>query len=192
MTPHQRIVYVEDEELQLSSDEVRVLLEARAARLATAYFDPQPEGETVQLATFSRAGRRYGIEVDCLVEIRHLGAYAPVPGVPPVFVGVIHLRGDIVAVVDLAVLFDGSSADRSAEPFAVVVEAGGVVSAFLADSVDDVADVAAAEIHPPLSTFSGVRARAIRGIARGTVAILDCDALLGDETLRVGAEPQQE
>ena len=73
-------------------------------------------------------------------------------------------------------------------PFA----AAGVVSAFLADSVDDVAEVPVVEIHPPLSTFAGVRARAIRGLARGTVAILDVEALLDDEALRVGSEAQQE
>lgn len=182
-----------DDELQLSEAQVRAILSDRAAKLATAYAaQSEPTGDRVQLIAFARGEHRYAVELRFLTEIRPLGAVARVPGVPAYYAGVIQLRGDIVAVLDIARLF-GGEVGTTADPFAVMVTApGDAAAALLADSVDDVVDVPAERVHPPLASFTSSRERYIRGLTEDGLAILDVGRLLGDEWLRVNHDSTEE
>jgi len=187
-----RMPVAPDEELHLSEAQVRAILANRAAKLADAYSQvADSTAQQVQLIAFGRGEHRYGVELRFLTEIRPLSTVTRVPGVPPFFSGVIQLRGDIIAVVDIAVLF-GASPSSVTDRFAVVVSSGDVAAALLADSVDDVVDLPAERIHPPLTTFTQSRERYIRGLTEDGLALLDVERLLGDEWLRVRHESAEE
>jgi purine-binding chemotaxis protein CheW len=182
-----------DDELQLSAAEVRAILADRATKLARAYAQTSDShASEVQLIAFGRGDQRYGVELRHLTEIRPLADLTPVPGLPAYYSGVIQLRGEIVAVMDIAALFGGEAADAPEERFAVVVAAGDVASALLADSVDDVLELAPELVHPPLATFTDSRERYIRGLTEDALAILDVEKLLGDDWLRVVQEQTEE
>lgn len=193
MDPRAPIAIAPDEELQLSSAQVRAILDARAAKLARG-FDPAAgsPAELMHLIAFSRGAHHYGVPLERLAEIRPLPSWTPVPGVPAVFVGVIQLRGEILAVVDLAVLFGAEAAERPNEPIGIIVSVDGVAAALLADAVDDVYDLTPERIHPPLATFSAARQRYISGLSDEGVAVVDVDKLLRDGWLRVSHEPHEE
>jgi purine-binding chemotaxis protein CheW len=193
MDPNSRIEVAADDELQLSPLQVRAILSDRATKLAQTYGQTADQAaKQVGLIAFSRGVHRYGIELDYLTEIRPLDSWTPVPGIPDHFLGVIALRGEIVAVIDIAVVFGGTPTVGNGERFAVVVTAGGVAAALLADSVDDVHDLLPEQIHPPLTTFTHSRERYIRGLTEEGIALLDVEKLLGDELLRVSQEPTEE
>jgi purine-binding chemotaxis protein CheW len=193
MDRNPRIEIAADEELQLSPMQVRAILADRATKLARAYTQPSEQSaEHVGLIAFSRGVHRYGIELAHLTEIRPLESWTPVPGIPEFFLGVIALRGEIVAVIDIALLFGGATPEHDGERFAVVVSAGDVMAALLADSVDDVHDLLPEQIHPPLTTFTHTRERYIRGLTEEGIALLDVEKLLGDEWLRVSQEQSEE
>ncbi|MCC6744039.1 MAG: purine-binding chemotaxis protein CheW [Acidobacteria bacterium] len=182
-----------DDELQLSAAQVEVILAERAARLAVTYVpSTDADIEHVHLIAFSRGEHRYGIELAYLSEIRPVTRCTPVPGVPPFYVGVIHVRGDIIAVLDIAVLFGREPGIAADEQFAIVVSAGDVTAGLLADSVDDVHDLQPGRIHPPLTTFTDRRERYISGLSQDGVSILDVDKLLHDERLWVRQETSEE
>jgi len=189
--PH--IEIAPDDELQLNSAQVRAILADRALKLASGYAQAAERADrNVHLIAFSRGEHRYGVELKNLTEIRPLVDWTPVPGIPSFYLGVTQLRGEIIAVVDIAVLF-GSALDVDVgERFGVVVTAGDVATALLADTVDDVHDLAPEQIHPPLTTFATTRERYIRGLTEDGLAILDVERLLGDEWLRVSHEPLEE
>jgi len=193
MEQNPRIQIAPDDELQLSADEVRAILADRAVKLAAGYAQvAERAGRHVQLIAFSRGEHRYGIELRNLTEIRPLVSWTPVPGIPGYFLGVTQLRGDIIAVLDIAVLFGSATEGDAGERFGVVVTAGDVAAALLADTVDDVHDLAPEQIHPPLTTFANTRERYIRGLTEDGLAILDVERLLGDEWLRVSHEPTED
>ena len=193
MTRNKPIQIAEDEELRLSSEQVQAVLAERAAKLAHVYAQPaESDAERVHLIAFSRGAHRYGVELRHLTEILPLEGWTPVPGVPEFLLGVIHLRGEIVAVVDLVPLFAAAPAAPPEEKFAVVVASGDVTTALLADSVDDVHDLTPDQIHPPLTTFNQPRERYIRGIADGGVSVVDVKKLLADDWLRVNHDDSQE
>ena len=193
MDPNSRIEVAPDDELQLSPLQVRAILSDRATKLAQTYAQAAESGVAqVGLIAFSRGVHRYGIELDYLTEIRPLESWTPVPGIPDHFPGVIALRGEIVAVIDIAVVFGGAADTGDGERFAVIVTAGDVTADLLADAVDDVHDLLPEQIHPPLSTFTHSRERYIRGLTEEGIALLDVEKLLGDEWLRVSQEPTEE
>jgi chemotaxis signal transduction protein len=78
--------------------------------------------------------------VEHVIEVADLGAVAPVPGAPPEILGVTDLRGQIVPVVDLAMLLGVS---RTQPPRRMLlVEALGGRAGFAIDEVIDVAELA--------------------------------------------------
>jgi purine-binding chemotaxis protein CheW len=193
MEQNPRIQIAPDEELQLSSAEVRAILADRASKLASGYAQvAEAADRNVHLIAFSRGEHRYGVELKNLTEIRPLVSWTPVPGIPSYYLGVTQLRGEIIAVVDIAVLFGAAVEPSAGERFGVVVMAGDVATALLADTVDDVHDLAPEHIHPPLATFDTTRERYIRGLTEDGLAILDVERLLGDEWLRVSQEPLED
>ena len=56
---------------------------------------------TRQFATFSLDGLLFGIEVGRIQEVLSYQEMTPVPLAPPAVLGLINLRGQIVAAVDL-------------------------------------------------------------------------------------------
>jgi purine-binding chemotaxis protein CheW len=60
------------------------------------------------------AGERYALPVDDVLEIAEYGEVAPVPGAPATVLGVRNLRGNVLAVLDLAVVFGIERADLPA------------------------------------------------------------------------------
>ena len=188
-----RFTIAPDDELQLSVAQVEAILAERASKLAITYTpSSHTDIEQVHLIAFSRGDHRYGIELSFLSEIRPVTRCTPVPGVPPFYIGVIHVRGDIIAVLDIAVLFGREPGPAEGEQFAIVVSSGDVTAGLLADSVDDVHDLLPGRIHPPLTTFTDRRERYISGLRQDGVSILDVDKLLHDERLWVRQEPSEE
>jgi purine-binding chemotaxis protein CheW len=190
MSLNERIAVAGDEELELSSDEVRLLLLERARKLAQSYAEVAESGAAhVQLITFSRGAHKYAVELRYLTEIRPLTGWTPIPGVPAFYEGVIQVRGEIIALVDITTLFEGAqeaaASDRGAERFAVVLTSGATTMALLADTVDDVHDVRPDRIHPPLATFTSSRERYLKALVESGPAVVDVEKLLGDERLWV-------
>lgn len=188
-----RLPIAPDDELQLTSAQVEAILADRASKLAIALTpSTHSDIDQVHLIAFSRGEHRYGIELAFLSEIRPVIRCTPVPGIPPFYVGVIQVRGEIIAVLDIAVLFGREPGAAAGDQFAIVVTSGDVTAGLLADSVDDVHDLLPGRIHPPLTTFTDRRERYISGLSQDGVSILDVDKLLHDERLWIRQETSEE
>jgi purine-binding chemotaxis protein CheW len=190
MSLNERISVAGDDELELTPDEVRHVLNERARKLSQAYAETADSTEeNLQLITFSRGSHRYAVDLQVLTEIRPLATWTRVPGIPDYFEGVIQVRGEIIALVDIVTLFEGMRSETDNDPtlecFAVVVSTAAATMALLADSVDDVHDVRPERVHPPLATFRDSRGRYIKAIVEDGPAIIDVEKLLGDERLWV-------
>lgn len=84
-------------------------------------------------------GEHYALPVEGVLEVAELGDVTPVPGAPPSVVGVRNLRGKLITVADLAILF---GLDRRGDSQRIVVAEDGDRWAGLAvESVLDVATV---------------------------------------------------
>jgi purine-binding chemotaxis protein CheW len=81
-------------------------------------------------------GEHYALAVAGVREIAEFGQITPVPGAQTAVLGVWNLRGDVMAVLDLATLL---GLERDAEPGRIIVAEDGELHAGLA--VESVLDV---------------------------------------------------
>jgi purine-binding chemotaxis protein CheW len=161
----------------------RALLEARARRLAVPLPQPPRPGELLDVVIFSLARERYAIETRVLREIVALTDYTPVPGAADFLVGVINLRGEILAVVDLRRFFNLPDRGLGDQSRVLVLGMEGKELGVLADSAHEVQRLRADQIISlPPAAPSGGRAY-LRGVTEDALLVLDGERLLRDPRL---------
>lgn len=166
----------------------------------TAAHTAAPAAEPAQYLTFLLGQEQFAIGILAIKEIIEYHGVTEVPMMPPSVRGVINLRGAVVPVVDLQARFGRPSSAATKRTCVVIVE----VSAgserhtvgLVVDAVNEVIDIAAADIEPPPSFGARLRSDFIHGVGkvRGKfVLLLDVDrAVAVDELSGVIAESEEE
>lgn len=144
-----------------------------------------PPGDARYLLVFRVDGSLYALGGELVDHVCERGRIVPVPTAPACFAGIVHERGRVLPVVDLARIF-GADAARAADDYRrfVVATLGGRPLALLAHEVLGLRAVAAGELRPA-SRGDAVAAGEF-ALARGVITLLDPDELL--HRLRAGAE----
>ncbi len=168
-------------------DVVRILRE-RAQALARPPEAMEMPGELMDLVVFIVGGERYGIETGQILEVISLQGLTPLPGAPPVFLGVVNSRGRILPVADLRRLFGSAGHGVGAGGRAVVVDGAGVAFGIYADAVAGIVRVSSAHLAPPPSALRAGRQRLIRGVTEEMVAVVDVEAMARDPRIVVNEE----
>jgi purine-binding chemotaxis protein CheW len=157
-----------------SAEQAPSLLDARAARYARAEAEPPAIERTV--VTFVRNGSRYGVSLEELREIRALAHWCRLPGASNVVPGVVHYRGELLSLMDLAALSSGSS-DASRASWMLVIEQAGERLGLMADEVTDVLSLeAGSTLALPLTM--GSAADTFVGMTVDGVLIVDTGRLM--------------
>jgi purine-binding chemotaxis protein CheW len=165
-------------------EEVRRVLGARAR--AAARVPARPDAaELLEVLVFSLAGETYGVEISHVREVCQLRDLTTVPCTPAFVAGVMNLRGRIVAAIDLRTFFDLPARGLTELNRVIVLGGGEGELGLLADSIDGVRSVRAADLQGGLATLTGIRERFLKGIAGQMLAVLDGDRLLADPGLKV-------
>jgi len=108
-----------EQALAPSPAQAQALLAARAQRaaLAARHQAPRP----TRYLTFRLATTRCALEVTYVREVCHYQAPAPLPGVPPYVLGLAAVRGELLAVFDLAQLLALEATPSQEPPYLLVV-----------------------------------------------------------------------
>ncbi len=127
---------------------------------------------------FTLSGHRYALDTAWAGEVIPLGMLTRLPGAPAGVSGLLNLRGEIVAAIDLDALLDRprqsepAGAGAARRPWAVLVRRERVEAAFLADSVEAVEEDA--PLEPTLVALEPGLASLASGTARyaGRIAVV--------------------
>jgi purine-binding chemotaxis protein CheW len=116
-------------------------------------------------------------------EILDLQPLSPLPNAPRDLLGMIDVRGEGLAVLDLAdrLGFAARGADAGDARILVLERAGQAPVGVIADRVRDVLEIPPDQVDPPPAIPGGWRPDAVHGVARldGRIAyVLDLDAIL--------------
>lgn len=98
-----------------------------------------------QYVTFRAGGLFFGVDVLKVQEIIRYQSMTPVPLAPAAVRGLINLRGQIIAAVDLRSILRLEQRNDEEKPMNVVIRAGEETVSLLVDSIGDVIEVAPAE-----------------------------------------------
>lgn len=116
-----------------------------------------------QFCTFFLEGLFFGVEVDKVQEvIRHLPT-TRVPLAPEVIGGLINLRGQIVAALDLRRRLELPARPVGQTPMNVVVRSDDGAVSFLVDEIGDVVEVEEQDFERVPDTLRGTTRELIRG-----------------------------
>lgn len=138
-----------------------------------------------QFLSFKLAGSDCAVGILQVREILQYEAITRVPSVPACIRGVINLRGAVVPVLDLAVKFGLPETPVTKRTCILIAEAAlggdrGVVGV-MADAVQEVLELAPADIEPPPSFGTQVRVDYLAGLGKapgGFVLLLDLDRII--------------
>ncbi|HSI57422.1 MAG TPA: chemotaxis protein CheW, partial [Ideonella sp.] len=131
-----------------------------------------------QYLTFMLAGEPYAIGILAIKEIIEYHSLTEVPMMPACVRGVINLRGAVVPVMDLLARFGRAPSPVSKRTCIVIVEieqeGERQVVGVVVDAVNEVLDIAAADIEPAPSFGARIRSDFIAGMGkvRGKFVIL--------------------
>src|SRR5512138_2494155 len=139
----------------------------------------------VQHLSFAVAGTTFGIPILRVKEILQYDTETRVPGTPGSVRGVINVRGAVVPVVDLGVKFGKAEVVPTPRTCVLVVEAitkdGSLTFGVIADKVNEVVDLAPADIEPSPTFGNGTAVEYLHGmgkVGKDFVLLLDVDAAL--------------
>jgi purine-binding chemotaxis protein CheW len=163
-----------EEALAESPARIEAVYRQRAVRLANKQTDLSPASAGLPVLVFRLAQERYAIELKELAEVLPFARCAAVPGAPPRFLGVINVRGELRAVLDLCRLFGLSEDAGNNLGFVLVLRGREREIGLKVDRIEELR-----EIRPEALTFP-VQGKYSKGLAAGAVTLVDIDAVLAE------------
>jgi len=137
-----------------------------------------------QLITFEIGGRRLGIDIMAVREIRAWSPATPLPNAPAHVGGVLNLRGVILPVMDLRQQLGWGKTDPDGRHVIIVIRIGEHLRGLVVDAVHDIVTIAPEDIQPVPEVGAAVSARFLQGIANlgdRLIMIMDLDRLDSSE-----------
>ncbi len=139
-----------------------------------------------EFLTFTLGAEEYGVDILKVQEIRGYDAVTRIPDTPDFIKGVVNLRGAIVPVVDLRLKLRLGSAEYNSFTVMIVLNIARRVVGVVVDSVSDVIQLTAEQMHAAPEFGGQVDTRFISGL--GTVdqrmlILLDIEKLLSSQDL---------
>jgi purine-binding chemotaxis protein CheW len=168
-----------------SQERVQHILEARARALAKPQ-DAELRRGVKEVLVIRVGDERYGIAIEHVREVRSLESVTPVPGLPPLWAGLVNLRGVLYPVLDTADYLrlnpDGDKREI------VLVSSPTVIVGMTADEVFGMRSLMPAEIGPPLEAKGDTENGVVSGVTADLLLLLDAEAMLRDPRLVVDEE----
>jgi purine-binding chemotaxis protein CheW len=120
--------------------------------------------DEARMVTFELDGRLYGVDVNAVQEVLRGQTRTRVPLAPTSLAGLINLRGQVLAAMDLREVLGLPPRGADApEPMLVVIRVDGEPIALLVDRIGAVVDVNADSFEAPPDTLTGPTRDLIRG-----------------------------
>jgi purine-binding chemotaxis protein CheW len=150
-------------------------------------MNAEVEAAKREFLTCKLGDETYAVDILQVQEIREVNEVTRVPHVAPFVRGVINLRGAIVPIVDLGLMFGFPEPSKLAGASAIVLSVDGRLVGLVVSSVSDVLALADDEIAPTPELGTRAIAAAIAGIgtrrdapgaAAESVLLLDVDYVM--------------
>ncbi|MEM5948429.1 CheR family methyltransferase [Spirochaetia bacterium 38H-sp] len=137
-----------------------------------------------RMVTFSLGGRDYGIDILKIKEIAKFSNYTYVPNCPSFVKGVYNLRGEIISVIDLRILFNLPYEKSNGVENGLIIYLPDSIVGVVVDKIDKVVAIPSRIIQPPHPLFGDINVKFISGVVEHEgrlYIILDIEKVLGKE-----------
>jgi purine-binding chemotaxis protein CheW len=139
-----------------------------------------------KMITFSLGGKDYGIDIMKVKEISKASKFTFVPNSIPFVKGVYNLRGDIISVIDLRVMFNLPVSENTGAPEnMIILRLEDNVLGVIVDTIDKVVGISSTKIQPPHPLFGDINIKFIKGIVENDdklYIILDVESIFDQKS----------
>lgn len=177
------------DEIITISDKEQIFLH-RARTLANEPRRGLAAKPSLSAVVFMLSRETYAVESIYVREVLPFKEVTPLPSTPPFVLGLINVRGQILSLIDLRVLFDLPRQPATAAAKVIVLRAGDMDVGVLAEAVVGACSIPLDEIRPALPTMTGLRERSLRGIAGEALLLLAANKLLSDDAIIVNQQEE--
>ena len=175
LSPFPEIVATES----LAPEDQQQVLQARARLLARPRLkQPETTGATLQVVQFLVNDETYAFDAIFLREVYRMKECTRIPGAPSHVLGVINVRGLMVALIDLHLLFGLPSHHRAERDQVLIVQAKGKEVGILTDGTLGMRALPVERIHPVPPMVTDSRAMYLRGVANEHLVIINMERVL--------------
>ena len=164
------------------------ILRARAQALARAPESVAPADTLLEILEFRLGHERYAAETSHVQEVYPLKDLTPLPCTPAFVLGIVNLRGRIVAVLDLRRLFSLPDPNLPEKQRIILIQVGEMEFGLLADLIVGVSSLPRESLQPPLPTQSGIKADYLKGVTADHLVVLDLARIAADPHIIVHDE----
>ena len=161
-----RLIMLVDLGKLLSAEEKNQLSDATGNKMEETDRTVKARDDEVQLVCFRLAKEEYAISIMKVQEIIRVGQITALPNAPVHISGIINLRGSVLPVIDMRVLFNMATSERTEQNRIVVVDIAGKTTGLIVDSVSEVLRVAKSQIEPPPTLIADSDTHYIDGVAK--------------------------
>ena len=169
--------------LELSPERARAVMDERARLLARPQAVSPAPTEVLETLTFALGHERYAVESKHVREVVRLVDFTPVPGAPEFLLGVMNLRGEVLAIADLRKFFGVPQPGLTDLARVVVLGAEHAELGVLADEAHELRILSVAELLEPPGSVAGIDREYLLGVTRDALIVLDGARLLADPRL---------
>ena len=143
------------------------------------------EGEYL---TFVLGNEEYGIEILKVQEIRGYDTVTKIANTPEFIKGVINLRGSIVPIIDLRILFHLGEVEYNQFTVVIILNVKNRIMGIVVDGVSDVISLQASQISPVPDLVTSISTKYLVGL--GTVndhmlILVDIEQLMTSQELAI-------
>lgn len=171
-----------------SVPDARQILHARAQALARPVVQAPAADTMLELLEFRLAQERYALESRHVHEVYPLRNLTPLPCTPPFVLGIVHVRGRIIPVINIKKFFDLPDQGLTDLNRLILVRGHDLELGLLADTIVGVYSISAGSLQPSLPTLTGIRSDYLKGVSAARLVVLDLERMLADPKLIVNEE----
>ncbi|MFO8065647.1 MAG: CheR family methyltransferase [Spirochaetota bacterium] len=149
--------------------------------------DEEEKGEQIdfKMVTFSLGGKDYAVDIMKVKEIAKFSGFTFVPNTMHFVRGVYNLRGEIISVIDLRLMFGVSIEEQTQNnESGLIVRVDDHLLGVVVDSVDRVVGISSSQVQPPHPIFADVNIQYISGVVEHEdrlYILLDVDRIFARE-----------
>ena len=165
--------------------EIQDILKRRAAEIAKEPLQKKEASVLLELVSFVLGPETYGIESSFIREVYPLKDFTSLPGVPPYILGIINVRGQILAVVNLKKFFNLPEKGIGELNKVIILHDEQIEFGVLADVVQGKQTIQIDEIKAVPESVSGIGSEYVKGVTNNNIIILNTEKILSDKNIIV-------
>lgn len=176
---------------QLNPNNERTALELQKRTAALAEKPAGQQLQRVEVLRFDIGTERYAIASHHIAEVLPIYQITALFDLPAYMAGICYVRGRVVSVIDLRILFQLPGVGLTDRNMLVLLKNKQMEFGLLVDLIIGIQQLDLTGLHKSLPNLDPIRLRYLQGVTREQIVFLDGDALLTDPELIISQEPQQ-